>query len=195
MFSGFSAASAAYLNVSNDTLEQKNHQLKAVYSTIQQLESKGIPVPDELRGMKTSLVSEVDHIERSNLELAELKKGLEDIIKSLNSCMSRVTKPREREKGEKRQIIANQTPQSSYKPLIVKCLKSKGGSAHVSEVLKWIKEYMQGKFLSGDFQQRSAGNIVWEHNVHWARQHLVNDGILRDDSPRGYWQLSNTEVE
>lgn len=171
-----------------EELDLKLKQLKAINNTIQQLESKNVPVPSDFRGMKITLLSEVDRLERSSIVLAELRRRLLDIIKDIDSTIPKTSKPRERER--ERAIIQNQTPQSFYKPLIVDCLKNKGGSAHVSEVIEWIKQFMQGKFLSGDFEQRSGGNIVWEHNVHWARQHLVNDGVLKNDSPRGYRQLS-----
>ena len=177
---------------SNSSMKDKREQLKAVSRSIgQHFEAKGVPVPDELRKLKMSLMSETEQAEKATRDLVELQKGLQDIVHSLNKLNnSKIRNPqREGSVKTKRQRAGDQTHRSYYKPLIVKYLKSKGGSARASEVLKWIENYMQDKFLPDDFKIRRGGWHAWENYVHWARYALVKEGTLKNDSPKGLWEL------
>jgi hypothetical protein len=54
---------------------------------------------------------------------------------------------------------------------------------------------LKDKLLPGDFGTRiTTGQPVWHNNTQWARQKLVNKGILRRDSKRGYWELNKDYV-
>jgi hypothetical protein len=32
--------------------------------------------------------------------------------------------------------------------------------------------------------------LHWSHNTHWARDHMVQDGRLKQGSPYGIWEIS-----
>jgi hypothetical protein len=178
---------------SNSTMKDKREQLKAVSRSIEQhFEAKGVPVPEELRRLKISLMSETEQAEKATHDLGELQKGLQDILRGIDKHNdSEISTSRRGSKGgAKRRRVGEQTPATYYKPLIVEYLKSKGGSARASDVVKWIQDRMEGKLRPGDFQLRSGGGgTVWQNNVHWARQTLVKEGILKNDSPYGFWEI------
>jgi hypothetical protein len=35
-------------------------------------------------------------------------------------------------------------------------------------------------------------NPRWRNAAQWARNSMVNDGLLRNDSPRGEWEITAT---
>jgi hypothetical protein len=49
---------------------------------------------------------------------------------------------------------------------------------------------MDGKLLPGDLAFRRNGKtIAWQNNACWERLKMRQDGLLRDDSPSGIWEL------
>ncbi len=49
---------------------------------------------------------------------------------------------------------------------------------------------LEGKLLSGDMAWReSTAEYAWQNNAKWERYRMTRDGTLRNDSPRGYWEL------
>ena len=60
----------------------------------------------------------------------------------------------------------------------------------MSEVLEEMSQQLEGKFLPGDFALRQDGkSIVWKNNAQWERLKMRQEGILRDDSTSGIWEL------
>ena len=54
-----------------------------------------------------------------------------------------------------------------------------------------MQEHLQHRLLPGDLETRaSSGEVVWENNTCWERYNLVQEGILKSDSPRGVWELN-----
>ena len=37
---------------------------------------------------------------------------------------------------------------------------------------------------------RGDGKPRWQRAANWARRHMVLDGLLKSDSPRGVWEIS-----
>jgi hypothetical protein len=75
-------------------LEAKRIQLKAICRSIDQLESKDVPVPEELRALKGSLVSEIDNLEGTEHALARLGTGLSKLMSELDQRNSKTQAPR-----------------------------------------------------------------------------------------------------
>ena len=53
-----------------------------------------------------------------------------------------------------------------------------------------MKRRMRDQLIADDFEHLESGGERWWKSVNWARFDLVQDGYLRDDSPRGVWALS-----
>ena len=82
---------------------------------------------------------------------------------------------------------------------ILEILYSRGGSAPMREVLDEIEQKIGHLFGPVDHEfTPSGGEIRWRNTAQWARNSLVKRGLLRADSPRGIWELSDegmAEVE
>ena len=96
--------------------------------------------------------------------------------------------PRQRRSRNSDQVV---TSQSVLREYIVQALKEFGGSARRSNVLDRIEEMLEGQLTPRDFETRSDGRvIIWRNNACWERQAMVDEGILRNDSKFGYWELN-----
>ena len=178
-----------------DTAEQEA-QLRAVAKAIEQLEKQRVPVPDGLRQTKMALVDQIDQLVQFNRRLSALGNGLSEVLDMIEEATG---KPRQEEKAEKestsrqRRTIESHlpiTPQTKLGEYLVQALTELGGSAHRSDVLDRMTVLLEGKLLPGDFGSRKSGELVWHNNTYWARQKLVNAGILSSNSQRGYWELN-----
>jgi restriction system protein len=87
------------------------------------------------------------------------------------------------------------TPRSVLRSYIIQSLTEFGGSARGSEVIERMQEMLKDQLTPMDREIDNNGQVVWKHNAHWERQHLVNDGILRNDSKRGYWELNPDAIK
>ena len=89
-----------------------------------------------------------------------------------------------------RQSRLPKTNAATLQSLIIEVLEASGGRARVADVMRGIEKRMEGKFLPGDLEPLSDGRIVWKNDVRWERLHLIYDGVLRNDSPWGIWELN-----
>ncbi len=85
------------------------------------------------------------------------------------------------------------TDKSVLRRLIIEALQHFGGSAKKTEVLRFMQQQLEGKLLPGDVEFLPDGRrVVWKYSTDWQSTFLRKDGILKDDSPRGVWELSET---
>ncbi len=63
--------------------DAKTAQLKEISRSIHQLENKGVPVPDTLRHLRTSLVSELGEVDQAREAAVEIGKSLAGITRRL----------------------------------------------------------------------------------------------------------------
>ena len=84
--------------------------------------------------------------------------------------------------------LPDKTPQAEFRQPIVDVLEELGGSGRAKDVTARVGERVQ--LRSGDFKQYATGAVVWENSVAWARQKLKDEGILKSDSPHGWWELA-----
>jgi hypothetical protein len=71
-----------------------------------------------------------------------------------------------------------------------RCLRTRGGHVPRAEVLAALSEELSDRFDPLDLEILPSGMARWEAHVGKARQRLVRRGIIRGDSPRGVWELS-----
>jgi len=72
-------------------------------------------------------------------------------------------------------------------------LADAGGSAKASNVLERVGEIMKPRLKSVDFEPLASGpdNPRWRNAAQWARNSMVNEGLLKSDSRRGVWEISD----
>lgn len=84
------------------------------------------------------------------------------------------------------------TPEEAYRKPILEALDELGGQASVGEVLELVFKKMQGRLNEYDLQPLAsdAENPRWRNAAQWCRNTMVQEGLLRTDSPRGEWAIS-----
>jgi hypothetical protein len=81
-------------------------------------------------------------------------------------------------------------PQKDFRvPLLLTLLKV-GGSAAAKDVRSMMEPMMAAYLNDGDYESVSTGDPRWWNAVCWERNDLVKEGLMRDDSTRGVWEIS-----
>ena len=95
--------------------------------------------------------------------------------------------PGSKPKGARR---GNKLPQKEFRLPLLETLRDLGGKSAV----KFIREQMEPKIAprlsEADYAPVSSGEPRWWNAVCWQRSDLVKDGLLKNDSERGVWELS-----
>ena len=83
----------------------------------------------------------------------------------------------------------------TWPELLLELLHELGGSARAADLPPLMRAKMACALLASDLKPVSAGDERWWNATCWARHALVQEGYLRDDSPRGIWELSEKGTE
>jgi len=83
------------------------------------------------------------------------------------------------------------TQQVKYRTPILQALEDLGGSGYVNEVLDFVYKKMKNFLVPVDLEEiPSVRQKRWRNTAMWERSHMVKDGLLKSDSPRGIWEIS-----
>lgn len=105
-----------------------------------------------------------------------------------------VTQKPPRKRGRLRKGLI--TPRQTYRRPILEALKEFGGRAYADDVLKVVEEKVKPLLNEFDLEKLASGmDIRWRNAANWMRWTLVKEGILKPDSPRGVWELSDKGEE
>lgn len=86
-------------------------------------------------------------------------------------------------------------PQSRYKLPILMALKQLGGSAAAYEVLRKVRQLMVDELREIDISRRSDGQVYMENRAQAMRSVLVRKSLMKRDSPRGTWEITDAARE
>ena len=81
-------------------------------------------------------------------------------------------------------------PESEYEIPILRYLDEHGGRAPSRDVVRAVGEELGDRLTELDYLPLKAGDIRWENRVAFTRLRLVERGELKDDSPRGTWEIT-----
>jgi restriction system protein len=86
------------------------------------------------------------------------------------------------------------TPEEAYRLPILRALVALGGEARMSQVLEKVCAEMKPRLKPVDLKPvpSSADTPRWRNTAQWERQDMVDEGLLRRDSPRGVWAITET---
>jgi len=89
------------------------------------------------------------------------------------------------------------TPEDAYQLPILRTLYELGGRGSVSEVLDQVGEKMKATLNEYDCQPLPSypHTIRWRNNCQWCRYTMVQEGLLKANSPTGVWEISDKGVE
>jgi hypothetical protein len=95
------------------------------------------------------------------------------------------------EQRQKVQRVFGGIPASAFRAYILKALAELGGSAHEMDVLARVEEMVKPHLSPIDLEWLPTGNDYrWRKKARWERFKMKEQGLLRSDSPRGIWELS-----
>ncbi|HET7101180.1 MAG TPA: winged helix-turn-helix domain-containing protein [Terriglobia bacterium] len=84
------------------------------------------------------------------------------------------------------------TRETAYFQPILQVLNQMGGAGDMTEVLERLPKLMKGTLRELDFEPLTANSEVprWWNTAQWAQSAMVQAGLLRADSPRGIWEMT-----
>lgn len=84
------------------------------------------------------------------------------------------------------------TPRTEYREPILAVLAKMGGSGRVGDVLAEVHEIMKPRLTKHDHKPLPSNPKTprWYNTAQWCRNDLANEGLIRRDTSRGVWQLT-----
>ena len=67
------------------------------------------------------------------------------------------------------------------------------GGGKVADVLELVQMRMKKMLKKVDYQPLASdpSNLRWRNTAQWSRSIMVHDGLLKADSPRGVWEITD----
>lgn len=83
------------------------------------------------------------------------------------------------------------TTQKEYRIPILESLIEMGGRGETRRTLEKVKRKIGNKFTTTDWEKTPSGtDIRWKNTARWERQKMKGEGLLKDDSPGGIWEIT-----
>jgi hypothetical protein len=93
------------------------------------------------------------------------------------------SKPKAARRGDK-------LPQKEFRVPLLETLHDLGGNAAAKIIRERIEPKLAPRLSEADYAPVASGDPRWWNAVCWQRLHLVKEGLLKNDSERGVWELS-----
>lgn len=131
-----------------------------------------------------------------------LKKLAEPLVDTPNSVLRRLLDlekkspaPSPRDRGQAPNSRPREkTPQSVYEQNLLEVLAAPpfNGRGNKKDVTLAVVERMmkRGLIPASDMEFVATGETKAENKISWGRNLLKNRGLIRDDAPRGIWELT-----
>lgn len=109
----------------------------------------------------------------------------------------------EEEEGEEEQRSARRdlgrlarglrTREDAFRLPILQALVDLDGEAPMGDVLENVRQRMQDTLKEVDFQPLASDPdlLRWRNTAQWAKSAMVKEGLLKADSRRGIWEVSD----
>lgn len=122
-------------------------------------------------------------------KVAALRKEW-DAISGAETEEDEDTKAERRNLGRLRKGL--RTPEAAYYLPILKALTELGGGAKMQAVLEKVYETMKPILKDVDHQPLASDPDMprWRNSAQWARNTMRQEGLIKDDSPHGTWEIS-----
>lgn len=84
------------------------------------------------------------------------------------------------------------TPEAAYYLPILKALVELGGSAKMQAVLDKVYKVMKPVLKDVDHEPLASEPDMprWRNSAQWARNSMRQEGLLKEDSPHGTWEIT-----
>jgi len=169
-------------------IEIKVKQLEAIQKTIQRMEKGGLPIPDDLRHLRMNLAAETAKRDSAVRLLSSIRDELAPLLPLVGLKVARRSSARGSYGA--RLPPGRLTPGSILREAIIEALTQMGGSGHPRDIRDRVYESLKERFTAADLSTTKSGDVRWRNRCHWERFHMIQEGLLRGDSPRGVWELA-----
>jgi len=124
-------------------------------------------------------------------KVALLRKEWEAMAAAAERDEDEETRAERRNLGKLRKGV--RTPESAYYLPLLRVLDQMGGSGKVAEVLDRVGKAMKPILKSVDYDPLASdpADPRWRNAAQWARNSMIHEGLLKADSPRGVWEISD----
>ena len=103
------------------------------------------------------------------------------------------SRPRKRPRRDFGRIDPGQkSPPELFEIPILRALETMGGSGRVADVLDRVGAIVQGQLKPVDLDRLPSNDRQprWRNTAQWSRLDMVKEGLLRADSPKGVWEIT-----
>ncbi len=83
-------------------------------------------------------------------------------------------------------------PESEYELPLLKALNEAGGSGPASEIVERVGQLLAHKLTDTDRELVDTGKVRWKNRIQFVRLGLIKTGLMKKDSPRGIWEISDS---
>lgn len=180
-----------YKTVPQETLEKLGiyQKAKQVHDEIEEAER----LKRERLQRAEALVEEAQELlDRYRLSLRVTTRGI-TFVDAEGKTVYDTSKGTESGEGPSRKRLGRgeKTPQGAYEKPILQALVQLGGSGTADSVLSIVEEQMKALLRPSDLVPTSPGrDLRWRNTAKWTRNNLKEKGLIKADSPRGIWEIS-----
>lgn len=91
----------------------------------------------------------------------------------------------------------HRTPEDAMRSPILEALVELGGSGTSKEVLALVEQKLRDRLTDLDYQPVPSNpkEPRWRNTARWCRYGLIQEGLLKPDSPRGIWGISESGLK
>lgn len=90
-------------------------------------------------------------------------------------------------------IRSLKTPNQAFYGPLVRVLREAGGELTAGEAVDRVGQLMADRLNDVDRSAVKSGEVRWRNTVRFARNDLVKQGMMDDESPFGIWRLAKTD--
>ena len=177
----------------DEELDGLKKQLSAANRAISMLQTNDLSIPQDLTEAQEKLKADVLDRDEVSVVLTYLRGELEKILadiqkleKQQRSTQTAAMRPVQR---GTRTSKGHYTSEDTLRGTLIASLKALGGSAPKSEVEDEMERRLRSVLTNADYEPVGEGIPRWKKNAQWMRYSLVQEGIMKSNSPRGIWEL------
>jgi len=177
----------------DEELDELKKKLSAVNRAISMLQTNDLSIPQDLTEAQEKLKADVLDRDEVSVVLTYLRGELEKILadiqkleKQQRSTQTAAMRPVQR---GTRTSKGHYTSEDTLRGTLIASLKALGGSAPKSEVEDEMERRLRSVLTNADYEPVGEGIPRWKKNAQWMRYSLVQEGIMKSNSPRGIWEL------
>ncbi|HEV2500437.1 MAG TPA: winged helix-turn-helix domain-containing protein [Terriglobia bacterium] len=152
---------------------------------------------EQLRGARVQLANELSAMEEQDRTLMKKITEHRKKLDAIDCLLEPYGSENGRERTATRPIDAQTkgsnifTPVHVYWPAILASLFELGGSASADDVVEQVGRRLNSVLTDADKEILPSGaEVRWRNRVQWQRFNMTKRGLLRRDSPRGRWEIT-----